>query len=686
MLSLLSFLLERFTPCSFAQATNGYVYFGNGMTSLRKWRDTLSMAALAGVNTPNVGFTIAGSGSGTITGTYRAYTRFVDEDGNFSALSPVSNELVASNVLSIVATGVVTPPAGQRIVRRQILRNTSGQFQTFYVDIDSTDLATSTFSMSRSDNDLQTQGKVPLFDTLGSDIADRMSPPRNDKPIIAHHLGRLFLGGQVNASQGHVEVTNGSTTVQGVGTDFRAVFAGRVLYAGGGSYSISSVDLTNQRLTLATAYAGTTDKFATFIVRSAPAERNTVYWSEAGGNYDGWDPSSGVAVGDADDEVVGLMPFGSYLYILQRRATYRFTYNKDPATDGGVFLATRRGAVNNRVWAIDGPRTFLMDERGFYRFEDGQVTELSQSIQDLFFRDRRGLSINWKSARYFHASHDEHDNTVRWFVSLGGDRLPRNAIAYNYRTQAWWVEEFPFPVGASASSNTIPAFPILGGPNKRLYTFGSDSRDGIQGGGLNGKAASAGIASLEQRIAEAPAAAVGLPIAITAGRGKGQWRTIAAVSGTTLRVTRPWSIRPDSTSEYQIGAIPWSWTSRLFRWIEWESSNRRRVELLYQPTKNRAALDARLYLDRAKEPIRWDLTFPARGEGDAPVVRYEARGVDASVNLQNSAGHAAMQVDGSRERTSGYPGLVQLELRGFSGGDPVAVFQIRLDGVESVED
>src|SRR5207244_493237 len=147
--------------------------------------------------------------------------RFLDVDGNPSNLSPVSDALQAGTVTHhdaptdaqgnpIIAPVQPTLPPGifvqsastgfspgqpelgyfefkgaksltisnldgpteapGHVTRRQILRNTSGQTLVFYVEVDTTDLAATSFTLTKVDGDLAAGEAVPLYDTQGNSL------------------------------------------------------------------------------------------------------------------------------------------------------------------------------------------------------------------------------------------------------------------------------------------------------------------------------------------------------------------------------------------------------------------------------------------------------------------------------------------------------------------------------------
>src|SRR5262249_46033957 len=69
-------------PLSFARAPDGSVHMANGLMPVVKWDGVKSAGRTVGVLAPATALTLAGSGAGSLSGTYTAYERFVDDDGH----------------------------------------------------------------------------------------------------------------------------------------------------------------------------------------------------------------------------------------------------------------------------------------------------------------------------------------------------------------------------------------------------------------------------------------------------------------------------------------------------------------------------------------------------------------------------------------------------------------------------
>lgn len=670
-------------PDTFAESSEGVVLVTNGIDKPLRWDGQDLTAVPAGVTAPTTAPTLSGIGAGGITGAYRAFVRFVDRYGNYSNLSPISGQ-VQVNAASAVLYQSLPAPAEAKVTRRQVLRNTAGQFATFYVDIDTENVSAPSMQSTRTDADLAAREAQPLLDAEGNDLANVHGPPPDHKPFVAYHLTRMWMAGESTYAEGSVEVTKGSTTVTGRGTEWAATFAGRYLHVAGAtrSYLIDSADEAAQTLTLDEAYTDDTDPFAAYAVRPAPAESSLIYFSEPG-LPESWPAVNALTLPEDGDVVTGLMPRGSFLYILKRRRIYRMTAQSDPLQDGFIFLTAGRGCVNNRCWVIADEVAYLLDEGGVHRFDGTDAAEnVSTPVQTFFQSDGPGPRINWRASRYFHASHHPGQECVRWFVCLHGEYLPRHALCYAYRLRKWWVEEYPVAVGASALGRLGRPTGVwhdsaeqvfLGGPHGTVFALGDSALDGTRAGvgTLRGAVTAAGVASLTDSRAAFPDLA-GVPVAVAAGRGVGQARVVVGNTATRLDLDRPWAVKPDATSVYQVGGIRYRYLSGRLRYAPTEDRDEASVELLFEPTGGELWLTLSHDFGR---PLAAGYTY--RGVGVASGRPAEERVVD----LGAAEGAFYHRFDRHRERGTRGPRFVRIGLEGVSGEAAVRLGEMVLRGV-----
>lgn len=671
-------------PDSFAESADGVVLIANGINRLVRWDPYESVAVDAGVTAPATAVTLSASGAGSISGTYLAYVRFVDRYGNYSDLSPVSASLVATNAATLFYNSVPVS-AEDKVVRRQVLRNTAGQSRTFYVDVDTTDVASTGLSSTRTDAQLAAQEAVPLLDDDGNLFANRHGRPPDHKPLIAFHLTRVWAAGEVSYTEGSCEVTSGSATVVGRGTEWTEEMAGRQLHVAGATraYEVDSVDEAAQTLTLTEAYADDTDAFAAYAVRPFPAEQNLVYFSEPG-LPESWPAVNALELPEDGDRVTGLMPKDSFLYVLKSRRIYRVTAQANPLDDAYVFLTCNRGCVNDRCWVVADEVAYLLDEGGVYAFDGSDSPRnVSTPVQTYFRPTGPGDRINWRAQRFFHASHSPGEECVRFFVTLRGGYLPRHALCYAYRLQKWWLEEYPVRVGCSALGRlgrptggwqVGTETPLLGSAGGRILALTGDALDGVPdaAGTLAGTVTSAGVCSLTDAAA-AFGTLAGVPVAVASGRGRGQVRVVAANTATTLNLDRPWSVKPDATSKYQVGGVRYRYTSARLRYAPAEARDGAGVEVTFPPLPGQTC----------RLTLAHDYGGPlARGTTRRGVSAADDRG-EAGTDLDLGAAQGAhlQEFPRHREGRTAGPRFVRVGLDGVSGDPAVAFGEQVLTGV-----
>jgi hypothetical protein len=588
-----------------------------------------------------------------------------------------------SGIATVTYSGLETP-TDPKIRRRQVLRNLDGEATTFYVDIDTNDLTSTSLSSTQDDEQLATGIAVPILDSQGLPFANSNYPPPNTVSVLCPHQDRMFGAVIVYYTQGNIQVQFGSKTVQGVGTEWMATLAGRYLFAVGAStsYLIDSVDVVNQILTLDTAWLDPTDNFLSYAIRPDPTQDRLVYYSSAG-LPESWSPLQAISVEADGDVMTALMSQGSFLFIIELNHIYRFTFQNDPGIDGAVFLSVNRGCINHRCWINVEGQAYMLDFQGIHSFDGGQsIQPVGAPVQQIF---RPGeivpYKINWAAAPYFHASLFATQQTIRWFVAMAGDDLPRHAIAYNYRLQRWWIESFRVPIGAADAgySAGIPQV-FLGSSFRTILVYWQGYLDNANPaeGTVRGAVATAGLLSVTDLAAVFAADIVGAPVAIVAGSGKGQMRQIVNVVDQTLYIDQPWSCMPDATSTYQVGAINWLYRCAWFPWMKNENYNERRFQLLFEPCHNPITLDMRLLEDFNTTPVMWATTVSS-DQGDG--VATDASGKNIIIDLTRPNGVVQKRFGSQRELYTTGSRYGQCELSGFTNNDQVSVYQITFDGV-----
>ncbi len=669
--------LHGATRTSLAEDSAGAAVLVNGMgRGVRVRGDTVKDL---GILTPTSALSVSAgaltSTTGRPLGTYQVYVRYVDDEGIPSSLSPVAQITVGNTaattpqyVEQLNYTNIPISP-DSRVTKRQIFRNTNGQLTTFYLDLELNNNTATTGSSTRGDNDLAQQTALPIVNADGSLNANRFDPPPYDKAVVVAHQDRYYYFGDVEISQGHVELTSGVATCELVGPTVTSAFVGRVLDAGGKSITITGTS-GSDHIVLASAWPGPTDKLADYVIRLSDKRRETIQYTAPGEPESAPEEWTFRPIEDGD-RLTGGFDLNSYLYFTKRRHIYNYSTWRDPARDAGMFLRANRGALNHRCAVNVEGNVYLMDREGIYLFDGSQAQQISGPVQD-FFRDGH---VNFDRQDEFHMSYYPEEEVVRAFVVLGGHRFPRHAFCFHYRLGAWWVEEYPFDVTSSMHAELGGrVHQIAGLSGERIVVLSDAPLDGDLQGTTRGtvSAATADTVTVDSQ----PSGVAGWPLHIVDGRGRGQSRVVVEQSGTRLTVDRPWDVLPDATSTWQVGGVPWRVRFGWFRYVPQDGEyQRRQVTLVWQKLSRPSVLWLRRYEDFDEEPIREAVNVRYH-DGTESKAGDEEVAIDLSSRAMDYVRFTEKLVDRIR---SGRHVLV--ELAGVQEGEEVRLAELLLDGM-----
>lgn len=177
------------------------------------------------------------------------------------------------------------------------------------------------------------------------------------------------------------------------------------------------------------------------------------------------------------DTIVGLVPLGSDLLIVQTGHLYSLRYNAQPIIDASISLVAYRGALNSACATVMGGVAFLADSYGLYAFDGRSEKALSAAV-DNYWSD--GIIDFSKSAK-FHVSADYNDKVVRFHYCQSSDTEPTRALCFCLATETWWEEEYPVAITSSAplivGSKRTVAYGTLG--SFRRFAPGPDTEGGV---------------------------------------------------------------------------------------------------------------------------------------------------------------------------------------------------------------
>lgn len=606
----------------------------------------------------------------TYSGTYQCFMRYVDKDGKYSNPSPISVLVTLDQARYIQYTNLEVP-TDQRVRRRQIFRNENGNTDVFYLDIDTEDLTSTALTSFNTDDQLKLNFGQNVWDDNNYNLFNLYSQPPSDKPYMAEFAGRVFYGGFKRYSEGNAIVSNGSATITGIGTQWQKTFVGRQFIDNNDIYTIIGVDEDAQTMTTDPSFKGVTNPYASYVILPYYSNSNLMWWSEPG------EPESvpiqaALLLPEDGDEVTGLVTFANSLWVLKTSMIYQFNTTIDPNRDGDYKPVSNRGCVNQRCAVQIQSVCLMIDRTGIHVFRgmlprnqyqvNSTPDHLSKPIADLFRFEGTWLRINWDSDKCFwHAAHCEELTVVRWYVTLRGYRYPQHAICFDYVMDRWWLEEYPFPITASAESTALSGRPLLGGKDAKVYQPDYGALDLIGTHNTRHTVTDHYFGMILVLDEEPPAEVVGGFVAIVSGKGRGQQALVLSVDGNEVSVDIAFDDWPDDTSVIQFGAIKFYALTAQYDYAKLNSMAPQEFALLY--VGNTVTLNAYIGI------IKDDATIMEAVENGT----WGSISTDKSdptvwkVDLSNDAGVGKVVLDGFRERDVAARYSVQAWVEGFSG-------------------
>lgn len=680
--------LNPYFPLSACKVPSGEQFFASGVDVPLRYDGVGDTAEYAGMYPPLTAPTLAAGGAGSQTGTYYGYVRFIDDEGIPSNLSPISvAATITSKYLSWSNIPVDTRP-NPRTVARQLFRNTTGQTDVFYLVATINDNVTTTYPTDNiADSSLANNTALRILAPDGSINANRFGVPPA-KAVVQAHGNHTFWAVDPVYDEGHLVLTHGDATVTGVGTHFTEAMIGRALYIPGEPTVYFIDDVTSAtELELTVVYDGTSDLFSPYAIKAVKEERNRIYYSYPGEPESVPELSNDLVQqsGQEEDEPTGLMSLASMLFILMERTCYRWTFQIRPDEDGAIYPNHTRGCLNQRTWCqVDG-MAYLLDRQGIYGFNGGAPDPVSRDIQDLF----RPGGINWRQAKWFSAAGYPADATVKFFVCLDGSYRPRHALCFNYRTNSWWVEAYPWYVTSSGQTRIDDQIKlILGSEQEQIFLAECDEASDGPTALVTGRATVDSSTPLSVTASGLVFTATDLklaPISIVAGRGAGQTRRIMSADAATGKITidRPWLILPDETSVVQLAGIEWQYrTGRILL----QNDSERETGIVFRPTVRDGSITLRNYLNQLDEPEINEVSLP-EGGAHSPGTSCEAKTPDVRINVKSqrdlgkSNGHEWWCWANPNQQPR-YPvdRFASVELSGVTNQEPVTIHSVSVLG------
>jgi len=222
--------------------------------------------------------------------------------------------------------------------------------------------------------------------------------------------------------------------------------------------------------------------------------------------------------------------------------------------------------------------------------------------------------------------------------------------------------------------------PLVGCSSRRIAALGRGHLDGIRsdtGNTLRGTVTSSNYISLTDSTANFSAAAVGFPVQIVEGTGRGQCRIVSARTATKLTVDAPWKTVPDTTSVYQLGGIRWKYRSGWFRFNQTGSSETQGFELMYRPTAGDTHMAVRRYFDNSETP-----TTEKENRSYTKANGLKITSGDTDILIQTTKSSGLVKHDSDTYRAPDVDGVryVRIEWEGVPNYDGHAIRNVILHG------
>ena len=653
-------------------------------------------------------------GQGATEGTYICAYRYVDESSTpvYSSLSPEMAEIPDTlGTYRFEWQGIKQPTVADdptsRVKKIELWRSTSGQSNLLFkiTELTATRGGTDLTYEDLFDDDTLNASDLEdqLFITLdGVLIGRRQVPPPDDMAYVVMFQDRYFYFGIVKYNKSTVTVSNGSSTVTGVaggsGTNWTSEMVGRYIEIDGeanANLKINSVDVGNQTMVVDSNIERASAGTLSYVITPEKSRRRQILFSYRDEPESVPETNSLTLQENAgdDDEIVGAMPYGPYLYILSQRHKYSLSYTRNPASDGSVRFLDDRGAFNHSCWDIFENTAYLMDDAGCYSFDGKESKTISGAIQDIWRRDGTGHKIDFTKQANFFVKADRPKERVYFFVSFVGDAdvLPTRALVFNIRRQTFDPMHYPVQIaGASMIEKDGETRLVFGSENEKVHLVDEGTTDLIAAEVLGTSTGSTVATNLLASSSVFVSGHVGASVYIYEGTGKGQRRTIDTyTSGTQVAVRTEWDAGsiPDATSKFVIGAVEWNWKSSAFPIVASDDRTPRSVELKFKPTTEAQSADLRMFYNNS-DTVTTNET--AVDEGDAVEIRETNKSdvvfhmkSDRSI-LSDSTGRETYRFSSANSISGQGDHSLAIELRGYAGDEAQEIQEVSIDGVGSV--
>lgn len=684
--------LHTESTASFARTPAGELFIANGIDRPRKWDGFASSAVVAGLDAPTTAATVTeDTGGASGTGLYTMAVRFGDAYGNYSNLSPIT-EVTTSGVNKEFNWSSIPVASGtdssSRVTLRQLFRTAVGDADVYYLVTTINDNSTTTYTDQLSDATLVQNAELPVLNDDDTLNANRFGVPPMNKAVVVWNQDRMFYFADVVYSTGTVSLTNTSGTVTGSGTSFSKSMIGKWIYPVGASrgYEVTAWASTTS-ITITPVYSGSNLSNVAYELRTAPAERNAIYFSETEEPESVPQSQNQFLLQENNteqDDLVGGFSDGGSLILGMTGFLYRFDYVRQPQLDGAASLIARRGMFNHRCHAIGEGIHFLMDRFGPYMLSGGQIKDIGDRVRDLF----RDGTLDTAYSRYFHVGLNPYTQTAKFYIKTTEDGGVKRCLAYNYALDRWSVETYPWVIGGTCELNVNGTRSFFVGKEDDRFckeTYAT-SADGIAAT-VSGTVATVNQGSnvLTSTGSGFISGHVGVPIVFTSGTAEGESCVVSTyTSGTQVTVDDvPAGVAVGDT--FAIGGVAWRMKSGLMSYPRDNGvSNERSVEVIFKPT----TADGNYF--NIRHYLNHKATAEAAQQDSQPTeesCKQEFGSVNGRVDMYKNrndqyetVGFARKTFTSRHDHYGVSDRFVAVELRGVAQGEPIEISQVDIGG------
>ena len=488
-----------------------------------------------------------------------------------------------------------------------------------------------------------------ILSTDGSLNMNRFTPPPDYMSVAVQFQDRMFYGVPVSYDAGTITtISQPTTTVEGTSVSWDTDMAGSYISIAGEDRKHLIASVTDEDTLETTENVTTNHSAVAYTIEPPPTERRKWYFSEPD------EPESVPTTNDTivqentgdDDDMTGGMPHGSYFYATFERHIYRMSFVRQPNIDAQWTLVASRGCFNQSSWDRYADIAFMMDQSGPYVLSMASPIPkvIGVEIQDLWKED----ILDFSKSKWFFTKVDPVLQVARYYVVFKADvgistgivgHRPRRAICHHWPSGSWWVDEYPLELGGATTIAIAGKLrTVVGGEAERILLTNEGTTD-IVTQAYTGTVASPTTTSINGTFPDAADDAIGSTIAIVAGTGAGQSRSVTDSTATVITVA-DWDTTPDTTSKYILGAIPYEFKTGEFRFAGEEDRSQRKIGLNFKPTQGASVLEVRHYLDDQAVPRFGTITSSAETGTDIEFTVPQNHGLVAG---------AKFRVDGSSE-------------------------------------